>query len=134
MKPRALAGAVGAWLVLLVVMVTNGVVRVTVLQPQLGEAPARRVATLVGVALVLALSWAYARRAGALAPRELLLVGVVWLVLTLVFEFGMGLVAGRSWTEMLVDYDLTRGRLWPLVLVATLLGPWAWGRLLRPSP
>jgi hypothetical protein len=120
--------------VLLVLMFSNGIARVTVLEPWLGEEPARRVATIVGVGIVLAFSRLYVRRAGAGAPREWLAVGVVWLALTLAFEFGMGLVAGRSWAEMLVDYDLTRGRLWPLVLVATLLGPWAWGRRVRPSP
>jgi hypothetical protein len=127
-----LRSAVSAWLLLLVIMFTNGIVRAAVLQPRLGEEPARRLATVVGVALVVAFAYAYVRRTPRRTGRELLLVGVVWLVLTLAFEFGMGLVAGRSWAEMLVDYDLARGRLWPLVLVATLLAPWAWGRRLRP--
>jgi hypothetical protein len=113
-------------------MFTNGIVRVAVLQPRLGEEPARRVATLVGIALVVAFAYAYVRRTSFRTGHGPLLVGVVWLALTLAFEFGMGLAAGRSWGEMLVDYDLTRGRLWPLVLVATLLAPWAWGRRVRP--
>lgn len=134
MRPRLFAGAVGAWLVLLVLMVSNGVARVTVLEPRLGEETARRVASLTGVAIVLAFSRLYVGRAGARAPREWLAVGVVWLALTLAFEFGMGLATGKSWAEMLADYDLSRGRLWPLVLVSTLLGPWTWGRRVRPSP
>jgi hypothetical protein len=131
---RVLPSAAAAWLLLLVVMFTNGIVRVTVLQPRLGEEPARRVATLVGVALVLAFSGAYVRWSGPRASRELLLVGALWLALTLAFEFGFGRASGKTWAELLADYDLARGRLWPLVLVATLLGPWAWGRRLRPSP
>jgi hypothetical protein len=44
------------WLVLLVVMFGNGLLRVAVLQLRLGEATARQVASLLGVALVFALS------------------------------------------------------------------------------
>jgi hypothetical protein len=127
-----LRSAASAWLLLLAIMFTNGIVRVGLLQPRLGEEPARRLATLVGTAIVAAFAYAYARRQPSRTGRELLLVGAVWLALTLAFELGMGLATGRSWGEMLVDYDVARGRLWPLVLVATLLAPWAWGRRLRP--
>lgn len=132
MSARLFRSAASAWLLLLVVMFSNGIVRVLVLQPRLGEDTARRLATLVGVALVVAFSWVYVRHAGPLSARELLLVGVVWLVLTLAFEFGFGRASGRSWDELRADYDLARGRLWPLVLGATLLAPWAWGLVLRP--
>jgi hypothetical protein len=132
MSARLVRSAASAWLVLLAIMFSNGIVRVLVLQPRLGEDAARRLATLVGVALVVAFSWAYVRHAGPLAARELLLVGVVWLVLTLSFEFGFGRASGRSWRELLADYDLAHGRLWPLVLAATLLAPWVWGLVLRP--
>jgi hypothetical protein len=132
MSSRLLRSAASAWLLLLVIMFTNGIVRVAVLQPRLAEEPARRLATLVGVALVVAFAYAYVRRTPFRTGHELLLVGVVWLALTLAFELGMGLATGRSRGEMLADYDLTRGRLWPLVLVATLLAPWAWSRRARP--
>lgn len=128
---RLLLGAGGAWLLLLVIMFTNGIVRVAVLQPSLGEGVARQVASLIGVTLVAAFSLAYVRRGAAASPRQLLAVGFVWLLLTLAFEFGFGRAAGRTWAELLADYDLLHGRLWPLVLATTLLSPWAWGRLLR---
>ncbi|HXY38829.1 MAG TPA: hypothetical protein VEQ10_04120 [Vicinamibacteria bacterium] len=130
MTGRTLLGAVGAWVALLVIMFVNGTGRVLVLQPRFGEDPARRVASLIGVGLVTAFSYLYVRLSALRASRELLLVGVLWLGLTLSFEFGFGRASGRSWPELLADYDLARGRLWPLVLVATLLSPWAWGMLL----
>ncbi len=132
MSARLVRSAASAWLVLLVIMFSNGIVRAVVLQPRLGEDAARRLATLVGVALVVAFSFAYVRHAGPLSARELLPVGAVWLALTLCFEFGFGRASGRSWQELLADYNLARGRLWPLVLGATLLAPWAWGLILRP--
>jgi hypothetical protein len=55
-------------------------------------------------------------------------VGLFWLVLTVTFEFLFGrYVAGASWEALLADYDVLRGRLWPLVLLTTLLAPSLWG-------
>jgi hypothetical protein len=114
-------------MVLAVVMFTNGAVRALVLQPRLGEHLARQIATGLGVLIVFGFAFFFVRRLGAPKTVDLLGVGVVWLVLTLAFEFGMGLVAGRSWETMLADYDILEGRLWPLIPLATLVAPWFWG-------
>jgi hypothetical protein len=46
------------------------------------------------------------------------------LVLTLAFEFGFGhWVAGKSWSDLLRDYNLLEGRVWPLVPVVTTVAP-----------
>lgn len=121
---QVLGQALAMWLLLLVVMMANGTVRVLVLQPRLGEGAARQVATVVAIFLVLALSRLFVRWTGPHDTAALLGVGALWLVLTLGFEFGFGAVRGSSLEEMLADYDLLAGRLWPLFLVATLLGPW----------
>jgi hypothetical protein len=126
---RFLGKALGMWLILLVVMFTNGIVRVMVLQPRLGEDRARQLATVIGIVLVLVLSFLFVRRLASPTGRELLAIGLLWLVLTLAFEFGMGIVSGASWEAMLADYDLRRGRLWPVALAVIFLAPWLWGRL-----
>jgi hypothetical protein len=118
--------ALAMWLLLLVVMMGNGTVRVLVLQPRLGEAVARQVATLAAIVLVIALSLPFVRWCGRADAGALLGVGALWVGLTLAFELGFGAAAGKTLAEMLEDYALWRGRLWPLFLVATLLGPWLW--------
>jgi hypothetical protein len=118
-----------AWLILAVVMFTNGAVRALVLQPLLGEQLARQVATGTGVLIVFACALVFVRRLEAPSTSELLKVGVLWLVLTLAFEFGLGYVTGRSWETMLADYDILEGRLWPLIPAAALVAPWFWGAM-----
>jgi hypothetical protein len=50
---------------------------------------------------------------------------VLWVALTLAFEFGVGhYIFGKPWPELLADYDLSRGRIWIAALVVTLLAPW----------
>lgn len=64
------------------------------------------------------------------SDHEAFEVGLAWVGLTICFEFGFGrLVMDRSWGELLADYDLTRGRTWPLVLAWLGVGPLAIRRL-----
>ena len=122
------------WLVLLVAMMGNGTFRVLILQPRLGEDLARQVACLTGVGIILALTVPFLDRLGAVRAPALFGVGGLWLVLTMGFEFLFGhYVGGATWEALLADYDLSRGRLWPLVLVVGFLAPWlvALGR--RPT-
>jgi hypothetical protein len=121
--PKALV----LWAVLAVAMFANGTLRVLVLQPHLGERLARQVATGSGVIIVFAAAFLLVRGLDAPSGVELLKIGALWLVLTLAFEFGMGLVSGASWEEMLADYDVRAGRLWPLIPLSALVAPWIWG-------
>jgi hypothetical protein len=116
-----------AWVALAMVMFANGTVRAVVLQPRLGEHLARQVAVGSGVIIVFTAALLLVRSLEAPSGAELLKIGALWLVLTLSFEFGMGLVAGASWDEMLADYDVLSGRLWPLIPLSTLVAPWIWG-------
>lgn len=116
-----------AWVILCVVMFTNGAIRVLVLQPRLGEDLARQVASLTGVLFVLLASWIFVRATPQATPRQLLWAGVGWLAATLAFEFILGFVSGLGWRALLADYDIVRGRLWSLVVLTVLFGPWICG-------
>ena len=57
----------------------------------------------------------------------LLVIGLLWLGLTLSFELLFGhYVSGLTWEALAAEYDLLEGRLWPLVLSTTLIAPWFW--------
>jgi hypothetical protein len=117
------------WVVIAAAMFANGAVRALVWQPRLGEHVARQVATGLGILIVFGFAFLLVRRLENPSPGDLLRVGALWLVLTLVFEFGMGYVTGMSWEAMLADYDVLRGRLWPLIPLSALIAPWFWGAL-----
>jgi hypothetical protein len=122
------AKAALGWLLLFVVMFANGAIRVVALQPQLGEERARQAASLSGVVLVLIVSRLFVRYAREARSSQLFWVGVAWLTGTVTFEFVFGhFVSGQNWNTLLADYDITRGRLWSLILVSVCLGPWFWG-------
>jgi hypothetical protein len=113
-----------AWLCLMVIAIGNGALREVLLVPRLGAGAAHVVSTvllalmIVTVALV-AIPW--------LAPASVaqaLVIGSVWLGLTLAFEFGFGhWVADKPWRELFQDYNLLAGRVWAFIPFVTAVAP-----------
>ena len=46
-------------------------------------------------------------------------------MLTSAFEVALGRLTGVGWNRILADYDIARGGLMPLGLLAMVLTPWA---------
>jgi hypothetical protein len=111
------------WLVILALAIGNGTAREAVLVPWFGPAAGLLAsgATLSLVILLVAL--VSARWLGA-QQRQAWLVGALWLVLTLLFEFSFGaFVQHKSWSELMDAYTFRGGNVWPLVLLVTLVAP-----------
>lgn len=116
--------AFGVWFLLLVVAIVNGAIRESVLAPKFGAKGAHLLSTLSLSVLILATAWLTAPFVEYGSSREAWLVGAMWVVLTLAFEFLAGrFLFGKSWEVLLADYDIMQGRIWPLVLVVTLVAP-----------
>jgi hypothetical protein len=121
--------AIVIWVLLLGVAVLNGTAREFLLAPRL-EAQAGHVAsTMILCAAIFIVALAFTRWMGPRSRGGAMLIGAVWLALTLAFEFLAGhYLFGSSWERLFAEYDLLRGRVWILVLVATLFAPaWALG-------
>jgi hypothetical protein len=118
------ARAIAIWCVLLVIASINGVLREAVLIPRTGELLGRIVSTLLLSIFILVLAWLTVAWIGPRTSQSAWLVGVVWLLLTLAFEFLAGhYLFHNSWSTLLADYNVLRGRIWVLVLITTLVAP-----------
>jgi hypothetical protein len=122
--------ATAVWLLILACAVLNGGLREALLVPALGK-PAGPVLSGVLLSIViLAVSLLLVPRLGRLATGQCLYVGLLWLCLTLAFEFGFGrLVQHKPWAEILAAYTFKGGNLWPLVLAVVLISPWLAAKL-----
>jgi hypothetical protein len=119
-----IARALLVWCLLLVLAVLNGGVRDTWLSPVLGETAGRAISSVLLALLIILATWLTIRWIGPATAGQATTVGAFWVVLTLAFEFGAGHYGfGRSWAELLADYDLLRGRIWILVLLTTFVAP-----------
>jgi len=63
--------------------------------------------------------------------KQALFIGALWLILTLVFEFGVGLMRGRSWTQLLGDYKILEGRVWILVPIWITIAPYLYFKFFK---
>jgi len=116
--------AVLIWCALLVIASINGVGREAVLIPRLGDLAGRAVSTIALSVLIIILTWISIGWIAPRSSRQAWMVGVIWVALTLAFEFLAGhYVFHNSWRRLLEDYNVLRGRLWILVLVITLVSP-----------
>ena len=123
-----------AWVPMLVIAVANGALRQATFAKVMPELRAHQLSTLIGSVLIGLFVWFVVRTWPPSSGREALLIGFVWLLLTVAFEFFMGLVlAHRPLSQVLRDYNLFAGRVWVLFLIWILLAPWAFYRL-RNAP
>ena len=127
--------AFSLWMLILVCAVINGVVREGFLLPLFGAFTALVASGLLLCACIIAVSILFMPWFGALNASRCLLLGLFWLSLTLVFEFGFGrLLQHKSWAQLFEAYTFRGGNLWPLVLLVTALAPLLaarWRGLLR---
>jgi hypothetical protein len=133
MESMKIKFALLSWVLLASCAVANGIFRGVVLTPAFGETIARMMSCLMLITVLLVISDLLLQRSRLeFTDRELIGTGMAWLGLTMAFEFGFGhFIEGISWDVLLIDYDITKGRLWLLVLVFTMLSPYLIGRRLR---
>ena len=113
-----------AWLGGPVIGIANGVTRELVYKDAVGELTAHQISTASAIGLFGAYFWVLQRRYPLASDGAALRVGAFWIALTVLFEFGFGrAVDGKTWAELLADYDLSEGRVWSLVLAWLALGP-----------
>ena len=115
--------ALVAWLAVLVLAILNGTLLELLLVPALGTSAGYLLSGLLLSAFVVLVAIALARWMSIGSTRRALAAGALWLGLTLIFEFGLGIVQGHSWTEMLAQYTFTDGNSWPLVLLVVFFAP-----------
>jgi hypothetical protein len=116
------------WVLLVGVAILNGLAREAALAPRLGAAVAHAVSSIILASLIALTAWVTIPWIAPGTIRRAWTVGVLWLALTIAFEFLAGHYAfGHPWPSLLADYDILRGRLWLIVVVTTLVAPaWAW--------
>jgi hypothetical protein len=112
------------------IAVINGAIREGWYGKFLNELQAHQLSTATGVLLFGIYIWVLVRLWRPASAGQALIIGLVWLGMTVAFEFLFGhYVAKRPWRDLLHDYNLFAGRVWVLVLVWVTLAPCVFYRL-----
>lgn len=116
----------GTWLLLAVLMPLNGALREFGFKRVMPAEAAEVLSVVTGIALILLGTRLLFRIPANEASVRLILYAAILVGLTVAYEFGIGFAGGKSVGEMLENYAIWKGKLWPLVLVALAATPWIW--------
>lgn len=113
------------WFVLALVAVANGLLREYTYGRFMSGLPAHQLSTVTAIIASGVVVWWAARYWPIESAGSAWLIGVLWLVMTVAFEFGFGhFVAGHEWRTLLADYNILAGRVWGLFLCWVLVLPY----------
>ncbi len=119
-----------SWLGLVLLAILNGTLRQKGYGPLMSELSAHQVSTLIAIIIFAVYIYIITGFFRLESARQALLIGAVWVAMTVIFEFLFGhFVMGHSWSRLFHDYNLLQGRLWLLVLIWTFIAPWIFYRI-----
>ena len=119
-----------AWIPMVFIAIINGAIREGWYGRHVSELHAHQVSTATGVLPFGGYIWVLLRIWRPASARQALIIGLVWLGMTVAFEFLFGhYVAKRPWSDLLHDYNLFAGRVWLVVLVWVTIAPYLFYRL-----
>jgi hypothetical protein len=119
------------WFPMIVLAVVNGTARDLWYKNYVGELAGRQISTITLLLLFAVYIWFVIKTYPPATSEQAITIGILWLVLTLIFEFGMGYMSGKSWAQMLEDYNLLKGRIWVLIPIWVGMAPYMFYKLLK---
>ena len=111
------------WLSIIPLAILNGGLRQRILEPVFGIKIANPVSGLILCLLIFIVSFIFIPQLGNGNIGTYLIMGVLWLFLTIVFETILGLFMGNSFKEIVNAYNITTGNLWLIVVIFTGIVP-----------
>jgi len=112
------------WFAFPFVGILNGVLREATYKKFVGDLQAHQISTATGIIFFGIIFYFIFRKWKIESVKNAILIGVIWLVLTILFEFGFGhYIMGNSWQKLLHDYNIAEGRVWGLFLIWITIAP-----------
>lgn len=111
------------WIAIIPLAILNGGLREMVIVPLTGAKYALPLSGILLCLLIFILSYIFIPRIGKGTKKDYLKIGLLWIALTVSFEFGLGLFMGNTFEELIKAYDITTGNNWSLVVLFTGLAP-----------
>jgi hypothetical protein len=115
---------------MVLIAILNGAARESFYGKKMPELRAHQVSTASGALLLGVYIWILIRYLKPESAQQAINAGLLWLVLTVAFEFIFGrFVVGHSWARLFRDYNVFAGRLWAPLLAWITLAQWLFYRL-----
>lgn len=111
------------WFCIIPAAILNGGFRNYILDKYLPTTVALALSGIILSGLILLITALLLPRIRNLSKKDCIITGLIWMILTVCFEFYFGLSSGADWHELLQAYNPLNGNLWILVVLSTLFAP-----------
>ncbi len=119
MKKYALA--IGIWMLIIPLAILNGGFRENVLN-KLGAVALSLSGIMLSVCILL-VAYFFIPKIKGCRRKDYIIIGILWFVLTNLFDLCMYVSEGGGFRDLLKSYDVSTGNLWILVVFTTLVAP-----------
>jgi len=134
MNSRLLSTAFRVWLMETLVSGFNFFILIGLIyEPAWGTLVAHQVGMTTRIVYIFVFAYLLLRNVKEYETRDLVHVGLLWLGLELLFEWGGSLLIGRPVAEILIGWNIFAGYMWPYVLLTYSLSNILVGLVLHPG-
>lgn len=114
---------------MVIIAIANGALRQLTFGKVMPELRAHQISTAIGSLLIGLFIYFVMRTWPPSSSKQAIAIGLIWLSLTVIFEFSMGrFILHRPWALLITDYDLASGRVWVLFLAWLTFSPYLFFR------
>jgi hypothetical protein len=114
-----------AWFGIVILAIINGAIRELTYKPFVGDLAAHQISTVTLLILFAVYVWAIGEKWKIGSAKDAWIIGLLWFVMTVAFEFLFGhYVDGQPWPTLFHDYNILAGRVWVIILIAAFVGPY----------
>jgi hypothetical protein len=134
MNTRLLSTAFRVWLMETIVSGFNFFVLMGfIYEPAWGSLVAHQVGMTTRIVYIFVFAYLLLRYVKEYETLDLVYVGLLWVALELLFEWGGSLLIGRPVEEILIGWNIFAGYMWPYALFTYLLSNLIVGIVLHPG-
>jgi hypothetical protein len=134
MNTRLLKIGIRVWLIETLISGFNFFVLMNLIyEPRWGTLVAHQIGMSTRIVYIFILAYFLLKYVKEYSIKDLILIGLVWLGLEEIFEWGGSFILRRSVEEILVGWNIFAGYMWPYVLLTYLLSNLIVGMTLHPG-
>jgi hypothetical protein len=121
------------WLPMPVIAIMNAAIRELLFVKNFSEQTAHKLSTLTIIIFLGIYIYFILDKWRLESLPQAVLTGLLWMVLTVVFEFSIGFAGNKEFSEMIKAYDVTTGNLWILVPLFMFAAPVIYFKFIQQS-
>ena len=133
MESKFLIITFGTWFLFMVLAIINAIIREAMYTSFLNELRAHQLSTFTLMTIFFIGTLLILRFSGLnLTGQEAIMMGTIWAIMTICFEFLAGHYAfGNSWEHLIADYNILKGRIWMFIPITTFVSPYLANKIIQ---